>query len=164
MTKQAPMTRHEERKHAYHLIFGMGFEGHEDDDHNIDHYIIEQEIQLTDKNKRSILAFLDGVKENKDSIDERLLSHLKGWKLDRLNKTDLAILRLAVYELFFTDTPTKVVVNEAVELAKEYSSADAPKFVNGVLGEILKAHEKDERTTNDEPVEVQQESTGSLPS
>ena len=60
------------------------------------------------------------------------------WPIDKLNKIDLAILRLAVYELTHSDTPPKVVIDEAVELAKEYGAESSSSFVNGVLGTILK--------------------------
>ena len=75
-------------------------------------------------------------------LDKKISLSAPQWPIDKLNKIDLAILRLAVYELTKTDTPPKVIIDEAVELAKEYGSESSPSFVNGVLGNILKRKEK----------------------
>lgn len=74
----------------------------------------------------------------KDSLDQEISTAAPEWPIANLNKIDLAILRLAVYELKDEDTPPKVVIDEAVELAKEYGSESSPSFVNGVLGTIYK--------------------------
>lgn len=76
--------------------------------------------------------------DNKDSIDETINSYAEGWHLERLLKLDKNILRTAIVEInYFKDIPSSVVVNEAVELAKTYSSEDSPKFINGILGQYL---------------------------
>lgn len=81
---------------------------------------------------------IEGVAADTDGIDAVITSHLKDWTLPRLPAVDRAILRLATWELFNTvDVPTMVVVDEAVELAKELSTDDSPGFVNGVLGRIV---------------------------
>lgn len=85
----------------------------------------------------------NGIKENEKEIDKMVLSKLKNWTIERIFKIDLAILRLAVYEImFFEDMPIKVSVNEAVELAKKYGNDTSYNFVNGVLREIIKDKEK----------------------
>ncbi|PTJ75780.1 transcription antitermination factor NusB, partial [Mammaliicoccus sciuri] len=76
--------------------------------------------------------FVKEVVEKKDELDEIVSPHLKNWTLDRLLKTDRIILRMATYELKYTDTPEKVIFNEAVEIAKVYSDDDHYKFINGV--------------------------------
>ena len=73
-----------------------------------------------------------------DKIDKLIKAAAPAWPIDKLNKIDLAILRLAVYELENEDTPPKVVIDEAVELAKEYGSESSSSFINGVLGTIYK--------------------------
>jgi N utilization substance protein B len=78
------------------------------------------------------------VLDKSTELDEEIKISATEWPIDKLNKIDLAILRLAVYELLFTDTPNKVVIDEAVELAKEFGGENSPGFVNGVLGDILK--------------------------
>lgn len=77
----------------------------------------------------------EGVEENRDRLDEAIARHAKGWSLDRIAPLDRNIMRVALYEIGFRDdVPTEVAIDEAVELAKEYCGADAPGFVNGVLG------------------------------
>lgn len=77
------------------------------------------------------------IKEKIPEIDELLNSHTTGWKTSRMNKVDLTILRLAVYEMKWDETvPVGVAINEAVELAKKYSSEEGPAFVNGVLAKL----------------------------
>jgi len=81
----------------------------------------------------------EGIKEKGQQIDDMILSKLKNWTIERIFKIDLAILRLAVYEImYYEDMPPKVAVNEAVELAKKYGNDASSNFVNGVLREIIK--------------------------
>ena len=77
---------------------------------------------------------LHGVIEHLKEIDEAIRAHLQHWEFERLNKVDLAILRLGAYEIsFLTDTPKQIVINEGIEIAKEFGSEQAYKFINGVL-------------------------------
>lgn len=82
-----------------------------------------------------------GVKEHIEAIDARISENLKsGWKISRISRVSLAILRLAVYEiLFIDDIPVSVSINEAVELSKKYTVQDDTSFINGVLGSIARA-------------------------
>lgn len=74
----------------------------------------------------------------KNEIDQEILASAPEWPIERINKIDLAILRLAIFELLFKKTaPPKVVIDEAVELAKEFGSENSPSFVNGVLGTVF---------------------------
>ena len=84
--------------------------------------------------KQLVLKF----EENKASMANLISSHLVGYELDRVYKIDLAVLYLACTELSYFETPLKIVVNEAVELAKQYSTEKSSRFVNGVLSAILK--------------------------
>lgn len=76
-----------------------------------------------------------------NGIDKTIVECAPEWPIEKINKIDLAVLRLAIYELGNSDTPPKVVVDEAVELAKEYGGESSPSFVNGVLGSVLKKKE-----------------------
>lgn len=78
------------------------------------------------------------VHKEQKKIDKLIARAAPEWPIDRLNKIDLVILRLAVYELEYEKTPPKVVIDEAVELAKEYGSESSSSFINGVLGTIYK--------------------------
>ncbi|SHJ65489.1 transcription antitermination factor NusB [Tepidibacter formicigenes] len=81
--------------------------------------------------------------ENKDEVDEFITKYSKGWKLDRIAKVDLSIIRLAIVELIYReDIPFKVSINEAVELAKKYANEDSSSFINGVLGSVLNDTQK----------------------
>ncbi len=77
----------------------------------------------------------EGVQAHRDELDELIARHSKGWTLDRIAPLERSIMRTALYEaLHLEDVPVEVALNEAVELSKEYCGADAPGFVNGVLG------------------------------
>lgn len=80
-----------------------------------------------------------GTVENLIFIDELIRKKSKNWHFDRINKVDKSILRLAIYELFFRpDIPESVSINEAIEIAKKYSTKDSSKFINGILGAVAK--------------------------
>lgn len=79
------------------------------------------------------------VIENLPQIDKEITQAAPTWPIDKINKTDLAILRLATFELIIVkDVPFKVIVDEAIELGKEFGSDNSPEFINGVLGKIIK--------------------------
>ena len=75
--------------------------------------------------------------KNIKKIDKIISKSAPAWPIEKLNKIDLAILRLATYEIQFTNTPPKVAIDEAVEIAKEYGGESSPGFINGVLGNII---------------------------
>jgi N utilization substance protein B len=84
-----------------------------------------------------VAELVSGVTDHADDIDRAITEHAQGWTLERMPATDRAILRMAIYELAFSDeTPTAVVISEAVELAKAYSTDDSGRFVNGMLAAI----------------------------
>ncbi|MEV7095666.1 transcription antitermination factor NusB [Amycolatopsis sp. NPDC051045] len=83
------------------------------------------------------ISLVEGVTARRVQIDELLAEHAQGWTLDRMPKVDLAVLRVGVYELLWAeDVPDPVAIDEAVGLAKELSTDDSPRFINGVLGRI----------------------------
>ena len=80
---------------------------------------------------------VDGVTDHREEIDELIATYSQGWTIERMPNVDRALLRLASWEILFNDdVPTPVAIDEAVELAKEYSTDDSSRFVNGVLGKI----------------------------
>ena len=79
-----------------------------------------------------------GVVTHKNELDELANTHMKDWSLERIDKTGAQILRIAIYELNYTDTPDIVIVNEAVELAKKYSDDNVRKIINAVLDKLIK--------------------------
>ena len=88
-----------------------------------------------------------GVLTYQNEIDELANEYMKDWTIDRLGNTDQAILRMGIYELMYTDTPEIVCINEAIELAKDYSDDDVRKMINSVLDRVYhkKIGEEDER-------------------
>ncbi|GAB3563390.1 transcription antitermination factor NusB [Amycolatopsis endophytica] len=83
------------------------------------------------------ISLVEGVTANRERIDELLAEHAHGWSVDRMPPVDLSVLRVGVYELLWAaDVPDPVAIDEAVGLARELSTDDSPRFVNGVLGRI----------------------------
>ena len=83
----------------------------------------------------------EGVDTHREELDETIAGHAKGWTVDRIAPLDMNVMRTALYEMEFMDTPAEVAIDEAVEIAKEYCGADAPKFINGILGAVVRERE-----------------------
>lgn len=84
-----------------------------------------------------ISSILEGVMKEAPSIDQYIVKNSKDWTIDRMSRIDLAIMRVAIFEILYReDIPASVSINEAVELAKKYSHEDAGSFINGILGSI----------------------------
>jgi N utilization substance protein B len=101
----------------------------------------ESELEVADEKLSPdyIFELVEGTFTNKKEIDIMLEEYLKGWQMDRLSRIDREVLRLAVYEMVYRDdVPPKVVVNEAIELSKHFGTEESGKFVNGVLGKMIK--------------------------
>lgn len=97
------------------------------------------EHKIKKENLDYIKDILNGVFKHQVNIDQTIENHSKGWKISRISKVDLSILRLGIYEIVFReDIPLNVSINEAVELAKNYSGEESGAFINGILGKIKK--------------------------
>lgn len=132
------MTRSEMREHVFKLIFRVPFHDKNELREQIDYYFDD----LTDVNEKYYEYIKNKallVCELSDELDEKINSVSEGWPVDRIGKAELAIMRLAVYEMLYDDDiPVNVAINEAVELAKSYGSDDnAASFVNGVLAKLV---------------------------
>ena len=99
-----------------------------------------EELEIADKDSLEFVSkILKSFAQNYEEINTIISQNLKGYTIQRLYKIDLAIITLAVIELkFVKETPKEVVINEAVEIAKKYSTEKSPKFINGVLADIVK--------------------------
>ena len=107
-------------------------------DYNINELIKEQlEIENDFVNET-----VNGIVKNQKEIDTLANKYLKKWTIDRFNKVDQAILSIGIYELMYTDTPSVVAINEALELSKKYSDLDVTKMINGVLDNIYHSEEQ----------------------
>lgn len=132
------MNRSEIREQAFKLIYSLEIQKKEILEEQIELYIENNDI--TDKNAIDYIKdAVFGIEKNKEVIKEKIEKNLKtDWKIDRISKIDLAILKLAVYEIKYKEIPFKVVINEAVELAKKYGEDTSKNFVNGILASIVK--------------------------
>ena len=126
------MARPIAREAAMQLIFEQLFGGEGETQALVD--LIDYQPGESDR------AYIDmvvaGVKEHADELDAEIASCLRGWTLARLSRVDLAILRLSSYEMKYAGLPAAVSINEAVELARKFSSESSCSFINGVLGTI----------------------------
>ena len=130
------MGRRASREIAMKLLYQLEIQK-EDREDQIN--LVLDENSLTDKDKGYIIEVLEGVQNNLPYIDKTVEKHSKDWKIGRISKIDLSIMRLSIYEICFrNDIPYSVSVNEAVELAKKYSNEDAGSFVNGILSKVSK--------------------------
>ena len=133
--------RSQAREIAFQLIFERLFVK--------DSYIQDEEFFFFFKkseDKEFAKALIESFNENRDSLKEIISSKLIGYEIDRVYKIDLAILYLAVTELTYFETPFQIVINEAVELAKKFSTEKSSRFVNGVLSSIVN---KDKKTSHE---------------
>lgn len=128
------MTRKAAREEAFILIFEKAF-----NDASVEE-ILELAASVRDLEPDDyIKTVFSGVFSNLDEIDSLISENSVGWKIDRISKTALAVLRLAIFEIkFVSDIPPAVSVNEAVELCKKYATKEDASFVNGILSTVLK--------------------------
>ncbi|NQU23416.1 MAG: transcription antitermination factor NusB [Candidatus Nealsonbacteria bacterium] len=91
-----------------------------------------------------------GVRRNREEIDGLIEQSAANWSLERMGSTDRNVLRLGAYELLHTDVPARVAIDEALELAKRYGSAQSSQFVNGILDRLMHGGKDEARSTNDE--------------
>ena len=131
------MKRTETREQAFKLIYSIEIQKNMDEEqvelfmqeHGIDE---QQEVDY-------VKEIFNGIKQNKEEIVNLIQNNLKEkWSVDRISRIDFAILELAIFELVFSKLPYKVVINEAVELAKKYGEDNSKSFVNGILASIVK--------------------------
>lgn len=129
------MTRKEAREEAFILVFEKEFSSDSLED------ILEIDMQVRDiKPNDYVKAVFFGVFENLQNIDNIISQNAVGWSINRISKTSLAILRLAIFEMkFMEDIPVSVSINEAVELAKKYATKEDASFVNGILATVSKS-------------------------
>ncbi|HAR87034.1 MAG TPA: transcription antitermination factor NusB [Clostridium sp.] len=132
------MNRRKSREIATRLIFEMSINKESYVD-IIENFRENTEEKIEDIDFEYVIRVLKGVSENEAQINETITNYLVKWKLERLPKINLAILKMATYEILFDeDIPNKVTINEAIELAKRYGDDNAPSFINGVLNNLIK--------------------------
>lgn len=153
------MKRSEKREHIFLMLFQREFFQQEELDEQCEHYfdnienivecLMEEKKTLgdedsmvmpSDKDKGKLKERYFQIIDKLPEIDKIIEEVSSGWRINRMGKVDLALLRLAVFELYFDENiPTGVAINEAVELAKSYGQDSSPSFVNGILAKAVKA-------------------------
>ena len=130
------MTRREAREQAFILLFEKSFKNETDINEVIE---LAKEQRNLEENE-FVLKLVHTAWENIEAIDDAIGSNARGWKINRIPKASLAIIRLALAEILYCDDiPDGVSVNEAVELAKKYSTAEDASFINGLLGTVVRS-------------------------
>ena len=141
------MGRKKARDNAFKCVYQLSFMENSNIEKILEFCYTENEN--TEEEINYIFNTVHGISKNQKEIDNIILSKLKNWTIDRIAKIDLAILRLAIYEIVYEDDiPVKVSANEAVELAKEYGNNDSKSFVNGVIAKVIKDKEEVNGTKN----------------
>ena len=131
------MNRTAIREKAFKLIYSLEIQKYESLQEQINLYFESENIENVEA-KEYIEDAVLGIEKNKAKIIELIQKNLKSdWKIERISKIDLAILKLAIYEIKYKEIPFKVVINEAVQLAKKYGEDSSKNFVNGILASIV---------------------------
>ena len=132
------MKRSEIRELAFKLIYSLEIQKVENLDEQIDLYIENNNIEESQAIEY-IKDCIHGINENADEINEIAKNSLTSdWKIDRISKVNLSLLKLAIYEIKYKNIPYKVEINEVVEIAKTYGEDMSSKFINGALAKIVK--------------------------
>lgn len=126
------MSRHELRYKAMTILYQANLYDNNNIEYNIEDIIASQ---LEEKSK-FVSNIVKGVLEKREEIDNLANKYLDNWEITRLGFTDQAIIRIAIYEILYTDTPNVTCIDEAIELAKEYSDDRVCKMINGILDKI----------------------------
>ncbi len=129
------MARTAARDAAFRILFERSFGG----EGGVDGVAAMTDAQFSVEDRAYIGDVTEGCRAVEEDLDDFIAKYARGWDIDRLARTDLCLLRLAAYEILHReDIPASVSVNEAVELAHIYSSDEAPAFINGVLGSLVR--------------------------
>lgn len=130
------MTRRSLRENIFRILFKVEFNSLEEMDEQIE-FSIDDIEKITDEEKTYIIDKTKAIIGKQEEIDEIIAANSNGWNIGRIGKAELAIMRLAIYEMKYDeDIPYKVAINEAIELTKLYCNEDTKSFVNGVLAQI----------------------------
>ncbi len=129
------MTRTKARELAFYIVFEHSFSS-ESVEAIIENSTMARDVEVPEFSKK----LASGVILNKQSLDEKITEYSKGWTVERISRVSLAILRLAVFEMLYSeDVPVSVAINEAVNLCKTYAGEEEYAFVNGILGAVARS-------------------------
>jgi N utilization substance protein B len=125
------------REYAFMLLYELEIQK-EFSEENIEIFLENNEIVDKDA-KKYIRKIVKGVKENEEELEKKIAEKLKPkWKLERISKINIALLKLSIYEMLYANVPYKIAINEIIELAKTYGEDNSSSFINGVLANVVK--------------------------
>jgi N utilization substance protein B len=125
------------REETFKLLYSLEIQK-EFDTEEIELFFEDTEIE-DEKAKKEIITEINQIKEKNDEIIKQISENLKAdWKVERISKINIALLKIAIYEMLYKEVPYKVVINEVVELAKKYGEDTSSSFINGVLATVVK--------------------------
>lgn len=143
------MNRHFARTLAMQTLYEWDFQSDKSIDALLEHNIAA--ISHENDDNTFVIGLVKGVASHLEEIDKAITEHAPEWPIDQISVVDKSILRLAVYELLYTDeVPAKVSINEAVELAKTFGGDNSSRFVNGVLGTAYRTSDRGKKELSDE--------------
>ena len=132
------MNRSAAREETFKLVYSLEVQRGKFSEEQVDLYIESEEID-DEKTIKYIKEIVSGINQKEKEIVEKISDNLKSdWKIERISKIDLALLKISIYEILFTETPFKVAINEAIELSKKYGEENSSNFINGILASIVK--------------------------
>ena len=133
------MNRHRLRENLFKLLFLYEFHSVEDMQQQKELFFESEEMEeVREEDRKKILDKYELITPMVDDLDTQIDEIASGWKTDRMGRAELAILRLAIYEMKYDDdVPVSVAINEAVELAKKYGQDESPSFINGILAKLV---------------------------
>lgn len=132
------MSRRKVREQIFKLLFQVEFHDRDEMEAQAELYFTGEEPAVETEQKDEIVGKLSKIIDCLNELDEKLEDAVTGWSLKRVGKVELAILRLALYEILYDEeVPDSVAINEAVELAKKYGPEEASGFINGVLAKLV---------------------------
>lgn len=138
------MNRSAAREETFKILYSLEIQKKENIEEQVDLYLQTEEIKEQETVKY-IKSTIQGIEKNKEEIKEKISQNLKkDWKIERVSKIDVVLLKLAIYEILFTDTPYKVAINEVIELSKKYSEENSSNFINGILASVVKENGEDQ--------------------
>lgn len=134
------MKRSAAREEAFKLLYSLEIQK-ENIEEQLEMYCENEEIS-DEEVKTYLKDIVLGIEKNISDIEEKISNNLKkDWKIERISKINLVLLKLAIYEMLYTEIPYKVAINEAIEISKKYGDDNSPNFINGILASIVKESE-----------------------
>jgi N utilization substance protein B len=149
-TTQGTGTRHKARESALQMLFAADVYKTEPERLTSGYWAELGDANIDDKTRDFANSLVHGTLEHAEAIDDRIRTRAEHWRVERMAIVDRNVLRLAVYEFLYEDTPDTVVINEALEIARRFSTFEATQFINGILDAVKHDLEK-ERSAPDTP-------------